>query len=71
VALVGIRCFILFISDCFSSVVAGSYLPRGILSADDSVASRKAECKIVAANWKWKARFPAAKPSTNPVWVSG
>lgn len=58
VALVGIHCFF-FISDCLASMVARDYLPRSILSADDSFASGKPELKVTAGNWK--VRSHAAK----------
>jgi hypothetical protein len=51
VAVVGIHCPLLFISDCLASMVARDYLPRGILSADDSSASGNPEFKVTTTNW--------------------
>ena len=46
VALVGIHHSIFSISDCLSSVVANDYLPCNLLSADDSITSKKVQFKV-------------------------
>jgi hypothetical protein len=46
VALVGIHHSIFSISDCLSPVVASDYLPCRVLSADDSITSKKAKFKV-------------------------